>query len=118
MPPQWHPPGTASLTPATGFAICMATAPRSRSSRLPVAAPSRACASLSVSCHETVSQMPLARWRVIVADDEPAARRGVKQLLQPFPDFTVVGECGDGREELSALDALQLDVPFRDILMT
>ena len=61
--------------------------------------------------------MPLARWRVIVADDEPAARRGVKQLLQPFPDFTIVGECRDGREVLAALDALQPDVLFLDILM-
>ena len=61
--------------------------------------------------------MPTARWKVVVADDEPAARRGVKQLLQPFADFTVVGECRDGREVLTALDALQPDVLFLDILM-
>ena len=48
--------------------------------------------------------MPNRKWTVLVADDEPAARRGVRQLLAPFTDFTVVGECRDGRETLAALD--------------
>ena len=52
-----------------------------------------------------------------MADDEPAARRGVRQLLAPFADFTVVGECRDGRETLLALDALQPDVVFLDVQM-
>jgi DNA-binding NarL/FixJ family response regulator len=30
--------------------------------------------------------------RVLVADDEPLARRGVRQLLAPHRDMTVVGE--------------------------
>jgi two-component system, LytTR family, response regulator len=54
---------------------------------------------------------------VLVADDEPAARRGVRQLLAAFPDFTVVGECRDGREVLAALEALKPDVIFLDIQM-
>ena len=37
-----------------------------------------------------------AEWRVLIADDEPAARRGVRQLLEPFDEFTVVGECRNG----------------------
>ena len=44
--------------------------------------------------------MRSARWSVLVADDEPAARRGVRQLLGAFPAFGVVGECRDGREVL------------------
>ena len=59
---------------------------------------------------------PSGRWRVLVADDEPAARRGVRQLLARFPDFTIVGECRDGREVLDALDAM-IDVLFLDIQM-
>jgi len=59
----------------------------------------------------------MRKWRVLVADDEPAARRGVRQLLAAFPEFTVVGECRDGREVLAALDALNPDVVFLDILM-
>lgn len=54
---------------------------------------------------------------VLVADDEPAARRGVRQLLAAFPDFAVVGECRDGREVLAALDVLKPDVIFLDIQM-
>jgi two-component system LytT family response regulator len=41
----------------------------------------------------------------------------VRQLLEPFADFAVVGECRDGREVLVALDSLQPDVLFLDILM-
>jgi two-component system, LytTR family, response regulator len=61
--------------------------------------------------------MRRARWSVLVADDEPAARRGVRQLLAAFPDFAVVAECRDGREVLAALDRMTPDVIFLDIQM-
>src|SRR5262245_11213848 len=61
--------------------------------------------------------MPAAKWRVLVADDEPAARRGVRQLLAAHPEFAVVGECRDGREVLAALDALKPDLLFLDVQM-
>lgn len=56
-------------------------------------------------------------WRVLIADDEPAARRGVRQLLATYPAFHIVGECRDGREVLEALDRLHPDVLFLDIQM-
>jgi two-component system LytT family response regulator len=58
-----------------------------------------------------------AEWSVLIADDEPAARRGVRQLLATFPEFAVAGECRDGREVLKALDTLNPDVLFLDIQM-
>jgi len=61
--------------------------------------------------------MPTAKWRVVVADDEPAARRGVRQMLAPFADFAIVGEARDGRETLAALAAFQPDVLFLDVQM-
>jgi two-component system, LytTR family, response regulator len=61
--------------------------------------------------------MRTVKWRVLVADDEPAARRGVRQLLAAFPEFAVVGECRDGREVLAALDVVRPDVLFLDIQM-
>jgi two-component system LytT family response regulator len=61
--------------------------------------------------------LPNAEWRVLVADDEPAARRGVRQLLAAFPSFEVIGECRDGAEVLTALDTLRPDVVFLDIQM-
>jgi two-component system, LytTR family, response regulator len=57
------------------------------------------------------------KWRVLIADDEPAARRGIRQLLTAHPDFAVVGECRDGREVLAALDTTHPDVLFLDIQM-
>jgi two-component system LytT family response regulator len=61
--------------------------------------------------------MTMRKWRVLVADDEPAARRGVRQLLGAFPEFAIVAECRDGREVLAMLDVLNPDVVFLDILM-
>ena len=55
--------------------------------------------------------------KVLVADDEPAARRGVRQLLAAFPEFTVVGECRNGADVLASLDTLAPDVVFLDVQM-
>ena len=48
--------------------------------------------------------MKQAKWKALIADDEPAARRGVRQLLAAFPEFVVAGECRNGAEVLAALD--------------
>jgi two-component system, LytTR family, response regulator len=61
--------------------------------------------------------MASAEWGALIADDEPAARRGVRQLLAPFPEFAVVGECRNGAEVLASLDALKPDVVFLDVQM-
>ena len=55
--------------------------------------------------------------RVLVADDEPLARRGVRQLLAPHRDMTVVGEARNGTETLRALDELSPDLLFLDVQM-
>jgi len=58
-----------------------------------------------------------AKWKALIADDEPAARRGVRQLLAAFPEFAVAGECRNGAEVLAALDSATADVVFLDIQM-
>lgn len=58
-----------------------------------------------------------AKWKALIADDEPAARRGVVQLLTAFPDFAIAGECRNGAEVLAALDEATPDVLFLDIQM-
>jgi len=58
-----------------------------------------------------------AEWGALIADDEPAARRGVRQLLTAFPEFAVVGECRNGAEVLAALDVAAPDVVFLDVQM-
>jgi two-component system LytT family response regulator len=56
-------------------------------------------------------------WTALIADDEPAARRGVRQLLAAFPEFVVSGECRNGAEVLASLDALRPHVVFLDVQM-
>ena len=58
-----------------------------------------------------------AQYTALIADDEPAARRGVRQLLAAFPEFSVAGECRNGAEVLAALDLSRPDVVFLDIQM-
>ena len=61
--------------------------------------------------------MKPAKWKALIADDEPAARRGVRQLLAAFPEFAVAGECRNGAEVLAALETSLPDVLFLDIQM-
>jgi two-component system, LytTR family, response regulator len=55
--------------------------------------------------------------RALIVDDEPLARRGIRQLLEPYPDVTVVGECRDGREAARALSTERPDLVFLDVEM-
>jgi two-component system LytT family response regulator len=58
-----------------------------------------------------------AEWTVLIADDEPAARRGVRQLLAPYAEFSVCGEARNGAETLSALDTSRPHLLFLDVQM-
>lgn len=55
--------------------------------------------------------------RVLIVDDEPAARRGVRSFLGQRGGFDVVGECGDAHGLLSVIDDLEPDLLFLDIRM-
>jgi two-component system, LytTR family, response regulator len=55
--------------------------------------------------------------RVLIVDDEPAARNGLRQLLKRDPDVVVVGEARNGREAVRALETDGIDVVFLDIQM-
>jgi DNA-binding NarL/FixJ family response regulator len=52
--------------------------------------------------------------RVVLADDHPALRVGLRVLLEQAPDVVVVGETGDGREALAQIEALQPEVAVLD----
>lgn len=55
--------------------------------------------------------------RVLVADDHPVVRTGVKGMLATQPDFDVVGEACDGEEAVRKVDELQPDVVLMDLRM-
>jgi len=55
--------------------------------------------------------------RTIIADDEPLARRGIRQLLGPHRDVAVVAEARNGRETVRALRELKPDLLFLDVQM-
>ncbi|MDY0020750.1 MAG: response regulator transcription factor [Anaerolineae bacterium] len=52
--------------------------------------------------------------RVLLADDHPALRVGLKVLLDHAPDIDVVGEADDGEAALALITALQPDVVVLD----
>jgi len=59
----------------------------------------------------------MAKWLAVIADDEPVARRGVRQLLARFPEWRVVAECRDGAETVAAITRHQPHAVFLDIEM-
>ncbi len=55
--------------------------------------------------------------RVLLADDHPALRVGLRVLLDQAPDVEVVGEAGSGEEALAQIETLQPDVAVLDCLL-
>jgi DNA-binding NarL/FixJ family response regulator len=55
--------------------------------------------------------------RILIADDHPIVRDGLKKLLLLEDDFAVVGEAGDGREVLDRVRELDPDVLLLDLRM-
>ena len=58
-----------------------------------------------------------ATVRILIADDHPIVRDGLKKLLQLEDDFEIVGEAADGREVLEKVQELDPDVLLLDLRM-
>src|SRR5271165_4770693 len=58
-----------------------------------------------------------ATVRILIADDHPIVRDGVRKLLSLEDDLEVVGEAGDGREVLDKVQELDPDVLLLDLRM-
>jgi DNA-binding NarL/FixJ family response regulator len=54
---------------------------------------------------------------VVVVDDEPLIRSGLRAIIDAEPDLTVVGEAGDGAEVLDVVRRTQPDVVLMDVRM-
>jgi DNA-binding NarL/FixJ family response regulator len=55
--------------------------------------------------------------RIVIADDHPIFRDGLRKLLTLEPDFRVVAEARDGKEVLEVLDEHQPDILLLDLKM-
>ena len=54
---------------------------------------------------------------ILLADDHPFVRRGIRNLLEAESDFTVVGEAEDGLQVIQLAEKLQPDVLVVDLMM-
>ena len=55
--------------------------------------------------------------RILIADDHPILRDGLRNLLEAEGDLCVVGEACDGIETVKAVRQLKPDILLLDILM-
>lgn len=55
--------------------------------------------------------------KVLIVDDEPYARKRIRQLLERENGFEIVGEEGNGEDAISAINQACPDVVFLDIQM-
>jgi DNA-binding NarL/FixJ family response regulator len=61
-----------------------------------------------------VSDAPI---RVLIADDHPVVRDGLRGIFEGAPDFEVLGQAADGAEAVALAERLQPDVVLMDLRM-
>lgn len=55
--------------------------------------------------------------RIVLADDQPLVRAGLRALVEPEPDLEVVGEAANGRDAVTVIKATHPNVVVMDIRM-
>ena len=65
----------------------------------------------------TASEVKKPSIRILIADDHPIVRDGLRKLLSLEDDFDVIGEAADGREVLDKVQELDPDVLLLDLRM-
>lgn len=66
---------------------------------------------------EVAEENSKAAIRILVADDHPVVREGIRKLLDLEDDMVVVAEAKDGREVLEKIGEVQPDVVLLDLKM-
>lgn len=57
------------------------------------------------------------RVRVLIADDHPVVRQGLRAFLETRPEVEIVGEAVDGEEAVRSVERLLPDIVLMDIVM-
>jgi DNA-binding LytR/AlgR family response regulator len=53
----------------------------------------------------------------LIVDDEPIARRVLREELELFPEIAILGEAADGKDALQKIEKLRPEVVFLDLQM-
>ncbi len=64
-----------------------------------------------------IEETPKRKIRIVLADDHPIVRDGLKKMLALESDFEVVGEANDGREALEQIQMHEPDILLLDLRM-
>ncbi|HXA77776.1 MAG TPA: response regulator transcription factor [Candidatus Acidoferrales bacterium] len=59
----------------------------------------------------------MAPLQILIVDDKPHVRSGIRMLLQGHQDWTICGEASDGIEAIRQAEKLKPDVILLDISM-
>jgi DNA-binding NarL/FixJ family response regulator len=60
---------------------------------------------------------PAKAIRIVLADDHPIVRAGIRETLKQVPGVEVVGEANDGREAIEVVKSVRPDLVLLDISM-
>jgi DNA-binding NarL/FixJ family response regulator len=67
--------------------------------------------------HHGAPQNSVPVIRVLIVDDHPVLRKGLRASLLYYADLEIVGEAGTGEEAIRLLDHVQPDIVLMDLLM-
>jgi two-component system response regulator DevR len=56
--------------------------------------------------------------RVLLVDDHRIVRQGLRSILDPDPEFQVIGEAGDGASALQSVSELKPDIVLLDLKLS
>jgi PleD family two-component response regulator len=67
--------------------------------------------------NETQLTAPVSPIRLLVADDHSVVRRGIRQILEEYPDLRIAGEASNGAEVIDLVRGASCDALILDLNM-